>query len=56
MKKICQMLVLPCFTLCILVVLGVAGKIENGGSLSLGWWAFGAIGATYAIIRTAAKG
>jgi hypothetical protein len=56
MKKVCKVLAAPSLLLCLLAVVGIAGAIENGGSLSLCWWAFGCIGATYAIIRTAAKG
>ena len=56
MKKICRALAAPSLLLCLLAVMGIAGAIENGGALSLCWIAFGCIGATLAIIRTAAKG
>ena len=56
MKKVCKLLAIPSLLLCLLAVLGIVGTIENGGALSLCWIAFGAIGATWAIIRTAAKG
>ena len=56
MKKACQVLAAPSLLLCLLALLGIVGAIENGGALSLCWLAFGCIGATWAIIRTAAKG
>lgn len=54
MKKICKVLAFPFVFLSFLAVFGVVGAIENGGKLSLCWWAIGVIGATYAILRTAA--
>ena len=56
MKKVCQVLAAPSLLLCLLALLGIVGAIENGGALSLCWIAFAAIGATWTIIRTAAKG
>ncbi len=55
-KYICRLLVLPCLVVSLLAVVIVTGAIENGGALSLCWIAFAAIGATWVIIRTAAKG
>jgi len=55
MKKVCQVLAAPSLLLCLLGVLGIVGKIEHGGDLSLGWWAVCFIVLTWAIIRTAAK-
>lgn len=56
MKKVCQVLAAPSLLLCLLAVVWIAGAIENGGALSLCWIAFAAIGATWAIIRTAKEG
>ncbi|MBO5969390.1 MAG: hypothetical protein J6S14_12920 [Clostridia bacterium] len=42
--RFCRKIAGVSFWLCLLVVLGIVGKIENGGSMTLGWWAVGALG------------
>ena len=56
MKKVCKVFAAPSLLLCLCAVIGIVGAIENGGALSFCWIAFAAIGATYAIIRTAENG
>ena len=41
--KFCKSIAGPCMLLVLGVVLGVAGTIENGGSLSLAWVGFAAL-------------
>lgn len=49
-KRICRALAAPSIFICIFAVLGIAGAIENGASLSNAWWAFGSIALTWAIL------
>ena len=55
MKRLCKRIAAPSVIACLLVVLGVAGAIEHGASLSRAWIAFGAIGLTYLVLCVAAR-
>jgi hypothetical protein len=43
-RNICRKIAGPCTWICLLFICGLVGGIENGGSLSLAWFAFAALG------------
>jgi hypothetical protein len=51
-RKIAGFYMLICFLVCC----GVVGKIEHGGSLSLAWIAFGALGSLGLVLYGASRG
>lgn len=56
LNQICKRIAGPCMLLTLGVVLGIVGTIENGGSLSLAWIAFVALGGLGAVLLGASRG